>query len=58
MTISLVTVIPMLVAIISAVLYLLVTKSEVKSLALYAFATSFLVVMFGLAGHVVRIGAP
>lgn len=50
-------IVPAIVALVTGLLYLLpfVKNGEAKQLLLYAYATSFLVVMFQVAGHVVHL---
>ncbi len=48
--------VPWIVALASAVIYLVIDKPKPSQLALYAFAVSLLVALFGVSGHVVRIG--
>ena len=56
---AVITFIPILVALISGVLYLVpITNPKVTQLALYAFAASFLVVMLALAGRAVHFVSP
>lgn len=47
--------VPWIVALVSAVLYLVSANTKAQQLALYAFAAAFLVAMLSVAGHVVRI---
>lgn len=48
--------VPLLVAIVGAILYCVVQRADVKQLALYAWACGLLVTLLGLAGHTIRIG--
>ncbi len=47
--------VPCLVALVMALIYLYAKPPQAKQLALVAFGCAFLVAMFGLAGHTVRI---
>lgn len=53
---TIISAIPLFVAVLGALVYLIASNDRVRQLALYAWATGLLVTLFGLAGHVVRIG--
>lgn len=47
---------PLLVAVIAAVVYLVVARADVKQLAGWTFLAATLALMMSLAGHVARVG--
>jgi hypothetical protein len=53
---TIIAIVPAIVALFSAVAYLLVSKAEAKEIARLAFATSFLAVMLAFAGRTMHIG--
>lgn len=53
---TIISALPLLVAIVGAVIYLTVDRPGIKQLALCIFACGLLVTLFALAGQVVRIG--
>lgn len=53
---TVIAIIPLLVAVVSAVLYLVVARADVKQLASYAYLAAMIALMLSVAGHVVRLG--
>lgn len=48
--------IPLLVAVLAAVIYLVVQRADVKQLAGWTFLAAMIALMLSLAGHLARIG--
>lgn len=47
---------PLLVAVVSAVLYIVVARADVKQLAGWAFLAAMIALLLSMSGHVVRFG--
>ena len=47
---------PLLVAVLSAVLYLVVARADIKQLAGWSFLAAMIALMLAMSGHVIRLG--